>query len=143
MFENQYNPALYASTEWFCFPPGTYSLLNDVYVNGEGTSPGISVDRCMNMQRHLPDFDTSNCVTDDTEFMSTKNKIWVNLKAVNQYFNPEEYLQTGQMGYKVGDPLLGVFPTNPATECSTVQLLVEKVSIDYWTNQIFQVNSFP
>ena len=49
MFANTWNPEFYSSTSWYCLPPGTYKVLNDGWIDSETFTPGIQVDKCMNM----------------------------------------------------------------------------------------------
>ena len=100
-FINNMDPKTYASTEWFCFPPGNYRVWNDVMISTEAIMPSINVDMCMNLNEKLPQFDASSCITELTEVQTTMKKIAILTKSVTKYFTPGDYLDSGgKMSYK-------------------------------------------
>lgn len=71
-FKNQLSDGKWASTEWFCFPPDTYQVLNNAWFYPEAKMPSLTIHMCKNLGTAsiLPDFDNSNCITDETEILA-------------------------------------------------------------------------
>jgi len=57
------NPNDYASTEWFCFEPQEFELLNDSYIHGAAKSTSINVGYCADVATALGE-PGENCITD-------------------------------------------------------------------------------
>ena len=104
-------PSEYSSTEWFCMPAGSYKVWNDALVNVEASMPSLGVDYCYNMDSIDPTFDSSGCITDEEEAKAMLYEINMQTKVVNKHFNPNNYLETGEMGYKQANPMLSYFST--------------------------------
>lgn len=91
-----------ATSDWFCFPPGTYQVESNVWFDTQATSPSFSIDKCKDLgtPSKLPDFDTSDCATDDVEIDKVINETTIRVKAVTKYFSAADYYKSGSIGYK-------------------------------------------
>ena len=86
-----------ATSDWFCLPPGTYQVENNVWFDKEAISPSFSIDKCKNLgtPSKLPDFDNSDCVTDDVEIEKVISETTIRVKAVTKYFSAADYYRSG------------------------------------------------
>ena len=108
-FKNQLSDGKWASTEWFCFPPDTYQVLNNAWFYPEAKMPSLTIHMCKNLGTAsiLPDFDNSNCITDETEILAQLPKVTIQAKIVSKYFSPTDYFDSGEIGYRQANSIVG------------------------------------
>ena len=144
-FKNQIANGMWASTEWFCFPPDTYQVLNNGWFYPESIMPSLTIHMCKDLGTDslLPAFDNSNCVTDETEISEQMSQITIQAKIVSKYFSPTDYFESGEIGYRQANSFVGQFASDPTTASSIVQMNLIKQDITLWESSIINQASFP
>ena len=71
--------------------------------------PSLSIHWCKNLGTDdlLPDFDNSNCVTDESELLEQISKITIQTKVVSSYFSPSDYFESGVIHYRQANSFVG------------------------------------
>ena len=71
--------------------------------------PSLTIHMCKNLGTAsiLPDFDNSNCITDETEIYAQLGKVTIQAKIVSKFFSPSDYFESGEIGYRQANSIVG------------------------------------
>ena len=74
----------------------------------------------------VPDFDNSNCVTDETEISEMMSKVTIQMTMVSKYFAPNDYFSSGKINYRQESSMVGNLSDDPSKAISLFMMGMRK-----------------